>query len=190
DPTSDAQVKAGDNVTVVISLGAKVSLVKVPSVLGMSEAQAKSALESAGLLLGDVETIESEKPVGTVVEQKVPAGLEIDEKTGVDVVLSLGSKKPAETGNNGTGGNSGGTPQDPGDTGNNSGEKTVNQNIALKSSPEVQHVVVKLNDVTVYDQIKKASDKQITVPLTGSGSGYLKVYINDVLTYESVVPFN
>ncbi|MCX7614758.1 MAG: Stk1 family PASTA domain-containing Ser/Thr kinase [Clostridiales bacterium] len=184
EPSKYSDVKTGDEITVVISLGKDIKRVKVPNVIGMTESQAKTALESAGLLLGKVDRQQSQSPVGEVIEQKIPAQLEIDEKTAVDIVLSSGSTSSGtDTSSTDTGGSSGSTTPVK-------NTKTVSETIVLPSDPENQHVVIKLNGNTVYDQNKKASDQQVTVTLTGSGSGYMTVYVNNKLTYEKVILFN
>ena len=180
EPAKYSDVKSGDEISLIISLGKNINRVKVPSVIGMTEAQAKTALETAGLLLGNIEPQESQKPKGEIIEQKIPAQLEIDEKTAVDVVVSSGNSSTSETG-----------PDNPGDTTTPvTNTKTVTETVVLLSAPDIQHVVIKINGSTVYDQNVRASDKQVPVTLTGSGSGYMTVYINNKLTYEKVILFN
>jgi len=187
EPSADTEVKAGDSISLVVSLGKTISLVKVPSVVGMTEAQAKNALEAVGLILGEVDTQQSQSPKGEVIEQKVPAQVEVGEKTVIDIVVSSGNSTSDDTSGTGTGG----------DNNNDDGTtpvtktKTVVEPIALPSTPENQHVVIKLNGSVVYDKNHKASEKQISVTLTGSGSAYMAVFINDmnVPKYEKVILF-
>lgn len=62
----------------------------VPYLIGMSQTQAKKALEEAGLKLGGVTVSESEEPVGTVIGQDPGYQAEVDSKTTVSIVISSG----------------------------------------------------------------------------------------------------
>ena len=63
----------------------------VPDVVGMSEAEATSAITSAGLAVGTVDYEHSDTvPEGYVIGQSPPAGTSVDEGSNVDLTISLG----------------------------------------------------------------------------------------------------
>jgi eukaryotic-like serine/threonine-protein kinase len=66
--------------------------VTVPDATGMTQQGARTALEHAGLKVGDVVTVESTKgPAGTVVAQDPPAGKVVPENTVVSLTLAMES---------------------------------------------------------------------------------------------------
>jgi beta-lactam-binding protein with PASTA domain len=81
NPAARQSVAAGTRVKVVVRSG-------VPSVVGMSEADARSAIAAAGVPLGNVTTREVEGPPGVVLAQKPAAGSPIGPATRVDLVVS------------------------------------------------------------------------------------------------------
>ena len=87
EPSSGSVVERGTTVVMLVSRG--VEQVAVPDVVGDSEDEARSALESVGLRAGEVSEREStdEEP-GTVLEQDPAAGAEVDRDTPVDLVVA------------------------------------------------------------------------------------------------------
>ena len=51
-------------------------------------------------------------------------------------------------------------------------------------SSESVHVVIELNDETVYDETVSTSMGSVSYTFTGKGTGHVKVYFDDVLTTE------
>ena len=87
----------GDTVTVYLSLGPETRTTDVPSVLGMSESEARSELESMGLTVGSVtEDYSDEYPAGQVMTQSVRGGSTVEEGTRVNLVISLGPEETTE----------------------------------------------------------------------------------------------
>lgn len=91
-PTREEQVIKGDTVTVIISNGPEVKSVKVPNLLGLTQAKAIKKLEEAGLKQGEIVSDYSDTYAkGQVMSQSVKEGTEVDNGTKVDFVISLGS---------------------------------------------------------------------------------------------------
>lgn len=91
DPKAGKVLKEGDTVTMTISLGAE--KVSVPNLIGKSEADAQSALSSAGLT-GSVSTSHSDSIAeGLVISQGTEAGKKVTAGTSVSFVVSLGKEK-------------------------------------------------------------------------------------------------
>ncbi|MGH2698601.1 MAG: PASTA domain-containing protein, partial [Actinomycetota bacterium] len=88
NPEAGETAEEGDTVTIVVSSGP--GEVTVPNLLGLSEDQAQSALEEAGLELGRVRSQDSESPEGTVIEQNPGSGELLNEGEAVNIILSSG----------------------------------------------------------------------------------------------------
>ncbi len=85
-PKPDMKVKRGKVIRVNISKGTGTEI--VPSLIGMTQEQAKAALEEKGLTLGNVDSAESEAPEGTVISQDPGAGVEVNTSQAVNIVLA------------------------------------------------------------------------------------------------------
>ncbi len=86
-PKGGTNVKEGREIEVVVSLGP--DAITVPDLEGMTEVEARIALENAGLELGSVaDTTDSQQPVGVVVYQSVEAGHAADAGDPVDVMIN------------------------------------------------------------------------------------------------------
>ncbi|MDQ4214775.1 Stk1 family PASTA domain-containing Ser/Thr kinase [Microbacterium sp. ASV81] len=89
DPAAGTQIEKGQSITVYVSTGAK--LVKVPSLVGMSESAAKDALTKNGLQLGSVlqkNDIQTQKDI--VLAMGVPADTEVQPGTAIDLTVASG----------------------------------------------------------------------------------------------------
>jgi hypothetical protein len=62
----------------------------VPNVVGLTQAEAVTAITGAGLTVGGVTVVNSTEPAGTVIGQTPAGGTTVDPGSGVDVVVSLG----------------------------------------------------------------------------------------------------
>ncbi|HEY8583608.1 MAG TPA: PASTA domain-containing protein [Capillimicrobium sp.] len=86
-PAAGTLVEVGSSVTLIVSTGPP--LVAVPDVLGQDEADARSALETAGLSVDVEEQEDSEAEPGTVTSQDPAAGEEVEEGTVVTLVVAV-----------------------------------------------------------------------------------------------------
>lgn len=87
DPAAGESVQAGAEVTLTISVGEGDTAVRVPSVVGQPEADAKSTLETLGLIV-DVKTGESQNVgVGEVYDQSVESGTRADTGTHITIYV-------------------------------------------------------------------------------------------------------
>jgi serine/threonine-protein kinase len=84
DPAAGQQVPEGTRVTVYFSDGPE----KVPDVVGMTEEEAKQALQQAGFKVFVARSDETTEPRGTVIEQSPAANQERPEGTEVTIVVS------------------------------------------------------------------------------------------------------
>lgn len=90
DPQAGRRVDAGEFVRLTVAGPAPVP---VPSVLGLSKAEAESALEAAGLVLGEVtEFHHPQVAAGRVITQEPEAESEAPKGSAVDVAISKGAE--------------------------------------------------------------------------------------------------
>lgn len=91
-PAAGSSVKAGDTITLYVSLGQEVRNTIVPDVVGMGEQEAMRTLLGNNISLGKVTYQQSDLPEGTVISQsknpltEVPIG-----STKIDLVVSAGN---------------------------------------------------------------------------------------------------
>jgi serine/threonine-protein kinase len=85
-PEGGSEVRRGETVTITVSTGR--AQVSVPDVIGLSESQARNRLTGAGLQPSVQErTVTDPSQDGVVVEQRPGSGTEVDEGSGVVIVI-------------------------------------------------------------------------------------------------------
>lgn len=99
-PNAGSLAKAGDNVKIVISRGkeqAETTSVAVPGVTGLTEDAARSAIQNAGLAVGNVSSAYSDSVAsGQIISQSLVADTAVDAGTAVDFVVSMGAEPAQE----------------------------------------------------------------------------------------------
>lgn len=91
DPANPVLVLRGQEVKIYVSSGSNVKNVKVPSILGMNQANAEAELKKYGLTLGEISYMNSRiYAEGLVCLVAYTAGQEVPEGTAIDVSLSIG----------------------------------------------------------------------------------------------------
>src|SRR5215203_1608338 len=89
NPAAGADVVVGSSIALVVSSGRP--HVAVPSVAGISEASASSAITSAGLVVAATTTASSMTvPAGSVISQNPAAGADVVIGSSVALVISSG----------------------------------------------------------------------------------------------------
>jgi serine/threonine-protein kinase len=90
DPLPGTVVKEGRPISVVISLGSKVST--VPNLAGKSLREARVELNGAGLKVGRFAKMHHLSEADTVLAQSPTPNQQVDRETPVDILLSLGPR--------------------------------------------------------------------------------------------------
>lgn len=89
NPAANTTLPSGSSVDLVVSTGP--ATIAVPDVVGLSETQAVSDIEDAGLAVGTVSRQNSDTvPVDDVISQDPPASTMVSPGSSVDLVVSLG----------------------------------------------------------------------------------------------------
>jgi serine/threonine-protein kinase len=96
EPPAGSDVKRGDTISYWVSTGKPQAT--VPNVVNLTQADAQTALDDAGLVLavGGTET-SATVPAGSVISQDPPAGEKVDKGTTVTIVVSSGTPTPTAT---------------------------------------------------------------------------------------------
>lgn len=164
DPAPGSNLAKGGSVNVVISAGEEIT---VPDLLGMSEQQARDAIETKGLKVGTVKSAYSSKyEEGKVMKQSPSSGKSAKKGDIIDITISKG-KMPA---------------------------KTISYTVSFANAPTGESTlkVTLTNDgstapVGTWTISKTDGGKRIT--FSGTGKGTLKIYFNGNLTETHAVDF-
>lgn len=95
EPAAETVLKPDDEVVLYVSTGAPDVPIKVPSLLGMTEVQARSELGKLKLRVGTVELVDSAEERGTVIWQSVEEGETLEKQGKVDIKISNGASAGA-----------------------------------------------------------------------------------------------
>ncbi len=90
EPVANSELKKGDNVVLFISAGAPDEPIRVPTLIGKDEIDARSELAKVGLKIGKVESVNSSEPKGIVVHQSVEPEKKVEKGTAIDIQISNG----------------------------------------------------------------------------------------------------
>ena len=92
-PKKDERLYDGQRLVLKVSLGERTHTASMPNLYGLSEAQCAEALRMRGLKLGSVTYKNSPIAQGKAIEQQYPPYSQIDSRSTVDIVISLGEKQ-------------------------------------------------------------------------------------------------
>lgn len=90
DPVGGAAADEGSEIKIIISTGPETVMTKVPQLKGLSKDAAIAKIESSNLSIGNISTAESDLVAGTVIDQNIAAGTEIEEHTKISITVSSG----------------------------------------------------------------------------------------------------
>lgn len=90
DPVDGAAADEGSEIKIIISTGPETVMTKVPQLKGLSKDAAIAKIESSNLSTGSISTAESDLVAGTVIDQNIAAGTEIEEHTKISITVSSG----------------------------------------------------------------------------------------------------
>ena len=90
DPVADAAADEGSEIKIIISTGPETVMTKVPQLKGLSKESAIAKIESSNLSICNISTAESDLVAGTVIDQNIAAGTEIEEHTKISITVSSG----------------------------------------------------------------------------------------------------
>lgn len=88
-PPPGAREGIGNTITLVISGGQRIAT--VPTITGMTRADAQAQLEKGGFEVGEVTEASSSSPRGTVIATRPAAGSQVSVPSTINILLSAGS---------------------------------------------------------------------------------------------------
>ncbi len=178
EPKPGDHVKPNSVVTLFVSKGPSDKTVRVPDIIGLTEAEGIRALEERGIAVGLTSSAPSSKPVGTIITQTIPADKEVSKGTVVSFVISEGMPESTPT-------------------------PTPTQTASVLSKPilvdpegriaegvtSVQVRVIKISSSGTTEFLKQemsVSDLPKTIQVTGSGTEeQYQVFVTDITTGET-----
>ena len=90
DPVDGAAADEGSEIKIIISTGPETVMTEVPQLKGLSKDAAIAKIESSNLSIGRISNAESDLVAGTVIDQNIAAGTEIEEHTKISITVSSG----------------------------------------------------------------------------------------------------
>lgn len=159
-PAEGEMANENDEITVYVSLGKEIKQIPMPNVIGKTIEEARKTLISNNLVIKEVKQVENQKEKGTVVTQSIAADTMVAEKTEVIIEVSAGMTT----------------------------QKTIPVNLPL--SPNEFVLTVTVNGVEQYKATHQASDGMVYIPITGSGSSLVEVFVNGKIHSSDIINFN
>lgn len=91
EPVAGAAADEDSEVKIVISTGPEIVMTQMPQLKGLTKDAAIAKIESSKLSVGTITTAESDLEAGTVIDQNVAAGTQVEEHTKINFTISSGS---------------------------------------------------------------------------------------------------
>ena len=181
DPAYGSSITANDKVTVYISKGPE--MVTVTQFVGQNETVVMAQLKSMKLT-GTFNRVEDSAAAGTILTQSVSSGSQVPAGTNIVFTVSSGpaespSPSPSESPSDNPSGGGGS---------NVTVDKTIT--VELPNQEGEVRVQVDLDGVTMYSNTVDCSRGSIDVPLSGSGTQDVEIYIDGKLTQSYSVNFS
>lgn len=186
DPKANTPANEDDRVDYVVSLGPKITYVKMPNLVNIDLEAAKLMIVQYGLSVGEV-TEESSDSVakGLVLRQSVAAGQDVAQGTAIWMTVSSGKSEEEPPVN-----------EEPGETGNEPGGSTSGTyplTITLPSNKDKVTVVVqKITDggrEIIYSQEVDTKEQSIIINIEGTGTQTYEIYIDNELYERAEIKF-
>lgn len=92
NPNQGEEASLGTVVYMTVSSGEEVIYVQVPNCIGLDENSAAAQLQSAGLVYGGSQQVQSDLDAGTVIDQSVAAFSSVEERSKVIFTVSAGTE--------------------------------------------------------------------------------------------------
>ncbi|SMC40338.1 Stk1 family PASTA domain-containing Ser/Thr kinase [Papillibacter cinnamivorans] len=170
-PVYGTELTKNAEIVVVVSTGPEVKMVTVPSFVGLPIETVELQLAALNLKEGTLTPVEDSSEDGTVLSQSVAATTSVPEGTAINFEISVGpavtpSEKPVIT------------------------PVTLTQTIGLPSGEGVVHVVVELDNAVVFDKTVNKNLGSIPVSLSGTGTEWMYVYFDGVLSDSREITFS
>ncbi len=165
DPTAGEELEEGQSVTLVVSLGAESTTITVIDFLTMDIDSARTAASALGLFVDDIQEKVDDSEKGTVIYQSISPGAVVEEGTSITFYISSGPEEEDE--GEGT------------DDATISTTKSVTVDLSAYTEPV--HIVITVDGNSQVDASVDPSIGTYTATVTGTGSQWISVYVDDVV---------
>lgn len=91
NPSAGSEILPDTVVDVYVSIGSQVDYAKVGKYVGLTEAEAKEAIEKDGFTLGEITYVDSKETVGTVLSQSIDADKTAEKGRAINITVSTGT---------------------------------------------------------------------------------------------------
>lgn len=177
-PKANTPAKENDKVNYVVSLGAKITYVKMPNVINLNLETAKLTISQYGLSVGDVNTEPSEEiQEGLVMRQSINPGDDVEQGTSIWLTVSSGkpvAEEPVEEP----------TPETPQTPGGKFPLAISLPNDKDKVVIVIQRIANEGREV-IYSEEVSTSEGSILINVQGTGTEIFEIYIDNEL-YDRV----
>ncbi len=200
-PAAQTEMDSTVKIVLTVSKGPEDVNVVVPNFVGKDISTVKSELSAAGLKLGSISSVDSDKPKDEVTGQSLASGSEVAKDSTINFEISKGvteqPEEPETTEPSGTTDNSGDTgntqTQEPAET-----EKTLTFTVEAPASyTDINSIPVKILKIingssveVAYDDKRPLSDFPFTVSIKGTGQAEIQLYIDNVYQWSQNVNFS
>ena len=200
-PAAQTEMDSTVKIVLTVSKGPEDVNVVVPNFVGKDISTVKSELSAAGLKLGSISSVDSDKPKDEVTGQSLASGSEVAKDSTINFEISKGvteqPEEPETTEPSGTTDNSGDTgntqTQEPAET-----EKTLTFTVEAPASyTDINSIPVKILKIingssveVAYDDRRPLSDFPFTVSIKGTGQAEIQLYIDNVYQWSQNVNFS
>lgn len=175
-PSADAEAEKGEAVRIYVSASETAVSTDVPNVLGKSLAQAKNAIEAAGLSVGNVAETESDEAVGTVIKQSPSANAKADKGSAVALTVSKGTTVTPTP-----------TPKTPA-VSEPVKYKTIS--MPVPQNKDTTRIKIVANGQTIHDETHSKSEVAFDLRVSGKSSAELEIYHDGALVGSQTITFN
>ena len=169
----DTEVSAGDTVKIHVSTGTGIKQVQMVSVIGETEANARSKITGLGLTVNVVYEEDTSKDNGVVLKQSVNSGTTVNEGTSVTITVNKIAETKTVTATIDIKAITGGYTESTEEEGNNTTNNTTTQSKTV-------NIVITVGGTTVYSDSnvdKNTTNKQATI--SGKGTTNVVLTITD-----------
>ena len=91
-PNEGEEMSMGTVVYMTVSSGDEILYVQAPNCIGLDENSAAAQLQSAGLVYGGSQSVQSDLDAGTVIDQSIAAFTSVEERSKVILTVSAGAE--------------------------------------------------------------------------------------------------
>lgn len=203
-PKPGLTVSQNSEVNLVVSEGKEIETVILPSVLGKTLSEAKSALSPLKIHIGSsTYNYSDDYATDTIMSQSKRGGSEVNEGTYINVVISKGRDPESplpevpetpdaiDTTTETTDGDGGTSTTEPEDTSSSLVEKTYIIPLTFTNASEIVRVELVKDGVSkiVYEKEHQKSEERIRVVVKGEGVATVNFYFGTVLMNSKVENF-